>query len=141
MPEAQSRVGVYFHRLSRKEAATKASWPTTPATIGSSGVTRQRTPGENGGEFDRYSIHYSYEVGGETFRGMFYSDKPKNFPALQAKYAPAGTFPVYYNPAKPSHSEVRDQLGRMGGVSWGWAAFLLYIFGVLVMFLGWTMFR
>jgi hypothetical protein len=127
-------VGAVFHLRSLAEAMTKASWPTTRATVLSSGVS---TPAGRDG-YDRYAIDFAYEVEGSPFDALFYSDRARNFPALSAKYGDGATFDVFYNPARPAHVEVRDPLGRMGVWSWGLAAYLFYFLAAVSVAVGWA---
>ena len=128
--------GGAFTMLNFRESRTKASWPTTGARVTSSGISGVRT--SNGGTFDRYQIDFGYRVDDLPFQSLIYSDKARDFPALEAKYTDGAAFPVFYNPAKPAHCEVRDRLGKMGGWSWSLIAYLFYFAAGLMLLFGWV---
>jgi len=123
--------GVGLRLRAQKDRAARAAWLTTRGAVVSSRVTVEEVPGENGGSFDRFGANYSYAAAGTPHRGYIYSDKAKHHKTLLAKYPAGGAVDVFYDPAKPGHSEIRDPLVLAGGWIDG-----LYRFGFVLIPLG-----
>lgn len=112
-------VGVLLWRLAVNNRAGRTAWLATRGSIASCGVTLQEVPGENSGTFDRFGAHYTYAIDGTPQRGYIFTDKAKNHKILLTKYSAGTTVEVFYDPAKPARSEIRDPFVQTGGWSAG----------------------
>jgi hypothetical protein len=112
-------LGVWLWRRAVKNRAARVAWLATRGSITSSGVTVEKSSAENGGTTTRFAAYYTYAIDGTPQRGYIYTDRTKNHKTLLAKYSAGTPVDVFYDPAKPSRSEIRDPLVFAGGWSAG----------------------
>ena len=122
--------GVWLRLRAKKDRAARAAWLTTRGAVVSSRVTVGRTRRERR-QFRQVRRQLQLRGRRHAARGYIYSDKAKHHKTLLAKYPAGGAVDVFYDPAKPGHSEIRDPLVLAGGWIDG-----LYRFGFVLIPLG-----
>jgi hypothetical protein len=108
-------LGVWLWRRGKRDRAGRVGWPSTSGAVDSSGVTVSKGDSDSVGSDRRFAAYYSYSVAGTPHRSYVFSDKARNHKALLAKYPVGAAVQLFYDPAKPAHSEIRDPLVLPGG--------------------------
>jgi hypothetical protein len=128
-------VGLGFTGLTLSEWLQKSGWPKTEATVRTSVISSESSGARYGGTVLRCSVEFDYSIDSVALHGWFFSHKRKHFSALQTKYKDGAVFDLFYNPKRPSHSEVRERLGVENESAWSNYALMCFIGGVAVAFL------
>jgi hypothetical protein len=128
--------GAHCVRRAIGEKRSKPDWPSTPGRVRRSGVFPLQQMGAMGTRLLRFEARYEYQVEGKRLRGLLYSTYRRNFAALKAKYPSGAALNVFYDPAHPKRSDLREQLGSYGGLTPANLAFFLLIVGGALVCLG-----
>ena len=95
-------LGVIF--FMRRRMATVSQWPSTMGTVNSSYLERRSS--SEGGSTDYPVVHYSYQVGGQSYQGAKLAPGPEvggtGAGKVVARYPEGAQVMVFYNPQDPS---------------------------------------
>jgi hypothetical protein len=122
--------GFWLRIRGRKVRAARVGWPSARGAVQTARITLEEG-GENSGSYNRFSVWYGYSVAGAAQKGFAFSDRSRDHPALVKKYSAGAPVEVFYDPAKPASSEVRDPVLQAGGLEAG-----LYRFGLVAIPIG-----
>ncbi|HKY55001.1 MAG TPA: DUF3592 domain-containing protein [Anaerolineales bacterium] len=95
-------LGVIF--FMRRRMATVSQWPSTMGTVNSSYLERRSS--SEGGSTNYPVVHYSYQVGGQSYQGTKLAPGPEvggtGAGKAVARYPEGAQVMVFYNPENPS---------------------------------------